>query len=95
MGHIFGTKNVGVLVGGPRHLGRQWLVSEGALPLVLQLLVGLVVGLRVEDVGAHVVVVTGGSVVVNHVLVGMAQHVRPILSLLQVSGFHLNLIFIR
>lgn len=76
------AKNVGTLATGARDRCRVRSLSELVLSALHQSPIRVVIWLIVENVRPNVVIVACGSVIVDHILVGVRQNVRPILSLL-------------
>ena len=85
---IFVLKDVGVLVGCSSGLCRQRFVRrEEVVSLISEALAFLTVGLVVESVASHVVIEAGLPIVIDNILVWVAQHIGAVLSLLQRSCF--------
>ena len=76
------AEDVRVLVGSTSDLGSQWIVFEDALTLVHLLSVIFVVRFEVEHVALDVVIVAPLLIVVDDVVVWMAEYVGMVLSLL-------------
>ena len=83
------------MIGGPGNLCCQGLLGKFILSLLGKLLSLSMVRLQMEHITADVIVVAGDSVVVDNILLRVAEDISIVLSRLQIPRFHLNLIFIR
>jgi len=84
---ILVTENVRILVRSSCDLAHERLLSKVVVTLVRKALRLLMVWLVVEGVTLRSVIVARAAVVVHDVLVGVAEHVRAVLALLQFSSF--------
>ena len=69
-------------------MGLEWLLSEVVVALIGQTLGFLVIRFVMECIALVCIVVTSATIVVDHVLVGVAEHISAVLTLLQFSSFH-------
>ena len=81
------TEDVGVLIGGALNLRLLGLLGKVVIALRFKTSGLQVVGFIVKSVASNVVAVTRLTVVIDHVLVRVTEHISAILALLQGSCF--------
>ena len=81
------TEDVGVLIGGALNLSLLGLLGKVVIALRFETSGLLVVRLIVKSVAFNVVAVTRLTVVIDHVLVRVTEHISAVLALLQGSCF--------
>lgn len=79
---ILVTEDVRILVRGPGDLSLQWLLREVVVALVCKTCGFLVVRLIMEGVAFRRIVMANARFIVNDVLVGVAEHICAVLTLL-------------
>ena len=76
------TEDVRVLVGSASHLTLKWLFREVVLAFVFQARCLLMVWLVVEGIALQCVCCASSAIVVDNILIGVAQHICAVLTLL-------------
>ena len=82
------TEDVRVLVGSASHLGLKWLFREVSFAFVFQACCLLMVWLVVEGIALHCVCCASSAFVVDNILIGVAQHIGAVFTLLKFSCFN-------